>query len=93
MTPGNSACLAPAYAGAIAHEGLCASTSLLSQCMIEQKYVRGAMMRSLLYTQVSVSGQALVFVVRNQGYSLTNRAGGLTYIAFFGAQVRDDTTW
>lgn len=56
--------------------------------MVEQKYVRGAMMRALLYVQVSVSGQALVFVVRNQGYSLFQRAGSLTYAAFFLAQVR-----
>lgn len=46
------------------------------------------MMRALLYVQVSVSGQALVFVVRNQGYSLFQRAGSLTYAAFFMAQVR-----
>ena len=38
--------------------------------------------------QVSISGQALVFVVRTQGYSLFSRAGLWTYIAFFGAQAR-----
>lgn len=37
--------------------------------------------------QVSISGQALVFVVRTQGYSLFSRAGLLTYIAFSLAQV------
>ena len=42
----------------------------------------------MLRTQVSISGQALVFVVRTQGYSLFSRAGLWTYIAFFGAQVR-----
>jgi hypothetical protein len=42
----------------------------------------------VLRAQVSISGQALVFVVRTQGYSLLSRAGLWTYIAFFGAQVR-----
>lgn len=37
--------------------------------------------------QVSISGQAVVFVVRATGWSLTSRAGVLTYAAFFGAQV------
>ena len=37
--------------------------------------------------QVSVSGQALVFVVRCVGWSWRSRAGALTYAAFFFAQV------
>ena len=37
--------------------------------------------------QVSISGQALVFVVRTSGWSLISRAGMLTYVAFFIAQV------
>lgn len=37
--------------------------------------------------QVSISGQALVFVVRTASYSLFSRAGFYTYIAFFGAQA------
>lgn len=37
--------------------------------------------------QVSISGQALVFVVRTTKHSFLDRAGGLTYLAFFGAQV------
>uniref|UniRef100_A0A7S0S4X3 P-type H(+)-exporting transporter n=1 Tax=Chlamydomonas leiostraca TaxID=1034604 RepID=A0A7S0S4X3_9CHLO len=61
--------------------------SALHQCMIEQKYIRGAMTRSLLYTQVSISGQALVFVVRTRDWSLANRAGTATYIAFLLAQI------
>ncbi|GLI62247.1 hypothetical protein VaNZ11_004843 [Volvox africanus] len=61
--------------------------SVLSQCMVEQKYVRGAMLRSLIYNQVSVSGQALVLVVRNQAYSLAQKAGTLTYVAFVFAQI------
>jgi hypothetical protein len=40
-----------------------------------------------LRVQVSISGQALVFVVRTTGYSLLSAAGGLTYLAFFLAQV------
>lgn len=61
--------------------------SLLQQCIAEQTYIRGAMMRSLLYNQVSISGQALVFVVRTQDWSLMARAGTLTYIAFIFAQI------
>jgi len=38
--------------------------------------------------QVSISGQALVFVVRDQRWSLMTRAGAWTYGAFFAAQVR-----
>lgn len=37
--------------------------------------------------QVSISGQALVFVTRTQAHSFADRAGGLTYLAFAGAQV------
>ena len=37
--------------------------------------------------QVSVSGQALVFVVRTLRWSFLDRAGGLIYIAFAVAQV------
>ena len=51
------------------------------------RYVRGAMTRTLLYNQVSISGQALVFVVRTQDWSLMARAGTLTYVAFILAQV------
>ena len=61
--------------------------TIFQQCVAEQTYARGAMMRSLLYNQVSISGQALVFVVRTQKWSLVTRAGGLTYWAFIFAQV------
>lgn len=37
--------------------------------------------------QVSISGQALVFVTRCTKHSFLDRAGGFTYLAFFGAQV------
>lgn len=37
--------------------------------------------------QVSISGQAVVFVVRTMSHSLLARAGLWTYIAFFLAQV------
>jgi len=58
----------------------------LEQCVVEQRYVRGAMSRAALYLQVSISGQALVFVVRTAAFSLFSRAGSWTYIAFFAAQ-------
>lgn len=38
--------------------------------------------------QVSISGQALVFVVRTEKWSFASRAGLLTYAAFVLAQVR-----
>jgi len=60
--------------------------SALDQCITEQKYVRGSMSRAALYLQVSVSGQALVFVVRTTAFSWFSLAGSWTYIAFFGAQ-------
>lgn len=61
--------------------------SLLQQCVAEQSHTRGAMMRSLLYNQVSISGQLLVFVVRTQKWSFASRAGLLTYVAFILAQI------
>jgi H+-transporting ATPase len=64
-----------------------ASETVLAQCMVEQKYVRGSMLRTLIYNHVSISGQALVFVVRNQRWSITERAGALTYAAFVFAQI------
>eukprot|EP00884_Botryococcus_braunii_P002708 jgi/Botrbrau1/12438/Bobra.0094s0007.1 len=65
----------------------CDSITVEEQCVAEQKYVRNSILRSLLYCQVSISGQALVFVVRTMSHSLANRAGFLTYVAFFVAQV------
>ncbi len=41
----------------------------------------------VLLLQVSISGQALVFVVRTSGWSIISRAGLYTYVAFFAAQV------
>jgi H+-transporting ATPase len=63
--------------------------TLLDQCITEQAYVRQSQQRSLIYAQVSISGQALVFVTRSQfkEWSPASRAGALTYFAFFGAQV------
>jgi H+-transporting ATPase len=61
--------------------------TLAEQCHAEQKYVRGAMTRTLLYAHVSISGQALVFVVRTQKHSFMVLAGILTYVAFFLAQI------
>lgn len=61
--------------------------SIMQQCKAEQLWIRGAMMRTLLYVQVSVSGQALVFIVRHQGWSLMQRAGSATYLAFALAQL------
>ncbi|RMZ54903.1 hypothetical protein APUTEX25_000420 [Auxenochlorella protothecoides] len=84
-TPDATLCTVPTYAEQLGAS--CDQYDVLNQCITEQRYVRGAMMRSLLYLQVSVSGQALVFVVRCVEYSLLSRAGLLTYVAFFVAQV------
>ncbi|CAK0787749.1 hypothetical protein CVIRNUC_010971 [Coccomyxa viridis] len=78
----------PAYAGQLSGKDVnTQGITVMDQCMTEQKYVRDSVTRSLLYNQVSVSGQALVFVVRTSGWSITSRAGLFTYIAFFAAQV------
>ncbi|CAL8464533.1 g4068 [Coccomyxa elongata] len=50
----------------------CASVNVLDQCRGEQYYVRNSMTRSLIYNYVSISGQALVFVMAS------------TLIAIFG---------
>lgn len=63
------------------------TVTILDQCVAEQQYVRGAMARAALYVQVSVSGQALVFVVRTVSHSFLARAGLLTYVAFVVAQI------
>lgn len=99
--PGASICSVPAYSPSVqAHiGGTCTSynsastctqdcaVNVLNQCIAEQKYVRGAMSRAALYAQVSISGQALVFVVRTIRHSFLDRAGGLTYVAFVLAQL------
>eukprot|EP00879_Flechtneria_rotunda_P000106 GHRR01000160.1.p1 GENE.GHRR01000160.1~~GHRR01000160.1.p1 ORF type:complete len:747 (+),score=230.67 GHRR01000160.1:4862-7102(+) len=63
------------------------SESAMEQCLAEQRYVRGAQLRTLIYAQVSISGQALVFVVRTASHSFCVLAGGLTYVAFICAQI------
>lgn len=55
----------------------------LQQCQTEVAYLRNSMLRSMIYLQVSVSGQALIFVVRDLRYSFCSRAGVYTYLAFF----------
>ena len=54
----------------------------LQQCQTEVAYLRNSMLRSMIYLQVSVSGQALIFVVRDLKYSFCSRAGIYTYLAF-----------
>lgn len=54
----------------------------LQQCQTEVAYLRNSMLRSMIYLQVSVSGQALIFVVRDLRYSFCSRAGIYTYLAF-----------
>ncbi|KAK9905068.1 hypothetical protein WJX75_009176 [Coccomyxa subellipsoidea] len=85
LTPFESACTAgPQYQHAIKD---CGRVTVLDQCRWEQYYVRNSITRALIYNYVSISGQALVFVVRTASYSLFSRAGFYTYIAFFGAQI------
>lgn len=43
--------------------------------------------------QVSISGQALVFVVRTERVWFLSRAGLLTYAAFFIAQVPNSNSF
>jgi H+-transporting ATPase len=74
----------PAYADQAVVAG--SNVTALEQCVVEQRYVRGAMARSALYLQVSTTGQALVFVVRTVRHSFFDRAGLWTYVAFGVAQ-------
>ncbi|KAK9868410.1 hypothetical protein WJX84_005277 [Apatococcus fuscideae] len=88
LNPDVSACAV----GHTYNQALCQTTTrivptVLQQCMAEQQWMRDSMLRTLIYCQVSVSGQALVFVVRTQSWSLMSRAGLLTYIAFTLAQI------
>ena len=76
-----------AYANQAPAQAAAGFVTVLDQCMAEQKYVRGAMARAALYLQVSVTGQAVVFVVRTAAHSLFSMAGPLTYMAFFFAQA------
>ncbi|KAG2433300.1 hypothetical protein HXX76_008366 [Chlamydomonas incerta] len=91
LNPTASICTMPTYLAQFSSKEDCLSEmgdeQIINQCMAEQRYVRGAMLRSLIYNHVSISGQALVLVVRNQGFSLMERAGSLTYIAFVLAQI------
>lgn len=59
----------------------------------KQCYHPGVYDNSACYLQVSVSGQAVVFVVRTMSWSLASRAGLWTYIAFFLAQVRPQSNF
>ena len=77
----------PEYSNQEAAINVEATVTVLQQCMAEQKYVRGAMARAALYLQVSVSGQAIVFVVRTVSHSFFSKAGPYTYIAFAVAQT------
>ncbi|KAK9838144.1 hypothetical protein WJX81_003766 [Elliptochloris bilobata] len=82
-----SVCAVPGYRESFAGAGDCRGVSQVDQCATEQYYVRASMLRALIYNQVSISGQALVFVVRDQRWSLMTRAGAWTYGAFFAAQI------
>lgn len=86
LAPSTTLCAVPGYADQMSSSA-CSATTVLEQCISEQRYVRGAMTRAAVYAQVSISGQALVFVVRTAGHSLMSRAGGATYAAFFAAQL------
>ena len=77
----------PAYATQTPAQDAASSVNVLDQCIAEQHYVRGAMARAALYLQVSVSGQALVFVVRCVSHSFFSLAGTWTYGAFVVAQL------
>jgi H+-transporting ATPase len=75
------ACIPPT--GGVEAEGI----TVFDQCMAEQYYIRASIARTAIYSHVSISGQALVFVVRCKGWSLLARAGVWTYLAFMIAQI------
>ena len=55
--------------------------------LIQPRLVYSCALICVLPLQVSISGQAVVFIVRTMSWSLMARAGAWTYIAFFLAQV------
>lgn len=63
------------------------SVTNADQCFAENKWYRESMLRALIYLQVSISGQALIFVTRTAGFSFTDRPGVLLMAAFVGAQI------
>jgi len=50
-------------------------------------YEGSSRMRALIYMQVSISGQALIFVTRTRGFSFLDRPHLLVLGAFIFAQV------
>eukprot|EP00121_Abeoforma_whisleri_P014655 Awhi_evm1s13516 len=61
--------------------------SEINQCITDITWERKSILRALIYVQVSVSGQALIFVTRAKGLSYFNRPGFLLLAAFVFAQV------
>nr|P54210.1 RecName: Full=Plasma membrane ATPase; AltName: Full=Proton pump [Dunaliella acidophila]AAB49042.1 plasma membrane proton ATPase [Dunaliella acidophila] len=94
VNPQDSLCTYPSYADQLNEcKGSVSLSSqvpgvptILDQCVTEQRYIRDALTRALIYTHLSVSGQAVVFVVRTSGFSLKEVAGVSTYVAFALAQ-------
>eukprot|EP00121_Abeoforma_whisleri_P013346 Awhi_evm2s12309 len=59
----------------------------INQCITDITWERKSILRALIYVQVSVSGQALIFVTRAKGFSYFSRPGFLLLLAFVFAQV------
>ncbi|KAA8496232.1 Plasma membrane ATPase [Porphyridium purpureum] len=66
---------------------LVAGSSDYNQCVTEIQWERASQLRALIYMQVSISGQALIFVVRTTKFSLFSRPGTPVIVAFFVAQA------
>jgi len=59
----------------------------MATCTMELLWERQSMLRALIYGQVSISGMALIFVVRTKKHSLTDRPGTMLMLAFFCSQL------
>eukprot|EP01134_Creolimax_fragrantissima_P008142 CFRG8142T1 len=67
--------------------GLVQGTANYNQCVTELTWERQSRLRALMYSQVSISGMALIFVTRTHKISWMDRPGALPMIAFCLSQV------
>lgn len=62
-------------------------TNPMDQCIAEVTWVRESMLRTLMYANVSISGMALIFVVRTKKYSFVSMPAPILLVAFVLSQT------
>eukprot|EP00873_Tetraselmis_striata_P006578 jgi/Tetstr1/426842/TSEL_017057.t1 len=79
----------PAYFAAFNSQGAGypAGTKPMEQCIAEVTWVRESMLRTLMYANVSISGMALIFVVRTKKYSFASMPAPILLVAFALSQT------